>query len=277
MYTGGYIFFPPPKKSGATKNPRLQKGDMQQVPYWVRTNFSRHGEMAPEMCAHLYVRIYVLHVCVSIYVCMYVCIYVYTYVCTFFLSFFFCLFFLSFLPSFFLFLFSCFKKLNCQSYLYCCSPRNKLQNNADNTHNTSQDIIIVVATMLWAGRLKDCTLISDRSQWFVVSQACILVLEPIPPFLKRAMGALPLGVKRSGRKTHHSCQSCMCSHGMHTHNFVTSIRSRGSLVNMVRGVFQCTWALILHGRYNKIPMDVCLPIQYGKVSCHNYKLSLDMK
>jgi len=30
------------------------------------------------------------------------------------------------------------------------------------------------------------------------------------------------------------------------------------------------------GCCNKIPFDVCLPIQYGKVSCRNYTLSLDM-
>jgi hypothetical protein len=190
-------------------------------------------------------------------------------------------FFLSFLPSFlpslFLFLSSCFRKLSCQSYLHCCSPRNKLQNNVDDTCNTSQDTIIGIVTMLWAGRLKDCALISGRSKWFVVSPVCTSVLEPTPPFIKRLMGALSLGVKRSGRKAHHSCQSCMCFHGMHMYSLLTSIRSRGSLVYMLRGVFLRTWALISDGRYKKIPVVVCLPIQNGKVIFHNYTLSLDMK
>jgi hypothetical protein len=131
--------------------------------------------------------------------------------------------------------------------------------------------------MLWARRVKDCALISGRSKWFVVSPVCISVLGPTPPFIKRVMGALSLGVKRSGPKARHSCQSCMCLHWMHMYNFLASIRSGGSLVYMVRGVFQRKWALISGGRCNKIPVDVSLPIQYGKVSCHNYTLSLVMK
>lgn len=194
---------------------------------------------------------------------MYVLVFFLSYFLYFFLFLFFPPFFL---PSFFLFLSSCFKNLSCRSYLHCCSPRNKLQNNAC---NTSEDIIGVM-TMQWAGRVKDCAFISGCSKRFFVSPVCVSVLGSIPPFIKRVMGAVSLGVKRSGRKAHHSRQSCMCLHVMHMYNFSTSIRSRGSPVYRVR-------ALISDRRYNKIPVDVCLPIPYGKVSYHKCTLSLDMK
>lgn len=64
--------------------------------------------------------------------------------------------------------------------------------------------------------------------------------EPPPHFINRVVGALSLGVKRSGQKSHHSHQSCLRSHGIQTHNFLISIRSCGSPVYMVRDVFERT-------------------------------------